>query len=569
MKTPRWGLWAPYAFAALGGALWGLAFSETAWTVASWVALAPLFPLLAHRRAWRLGFVWGLAHWLVAIPWVVPTMTSFGGLPPWLAVVCLLLLSGYLACFPLAFAALGRRLWRAGPVTALAGLPALWVALEWLRTYLFGGFPWNLVGYAWVDVPGALPLSAWIGAYGVGFLVVAVNAAVARAVLTRRVTPVLTVALLASFVLAVGARWGAGEAAFLPQVPRTVELLQPNIANQAEYVPDVAWNDYRRLLERTRAACRPGTLVVWPESAAWPFQLDRDGLLRDDVARLTTESGEPGTGCALILNSLYAGGLAPTAPSTATPSEDPRYRNAAYLVSGGEVTARYDKRHLVPFGEYVPLSRVFVFLDKIARAAGDLEAGTEARLLPWRGEELGMAICFEVVFPAEVAELTRAGATALMSITNDGWYGDSAAPWQHLRAARFRAAENRRALLRAALSGVTAVIAPDGSLVASLGLFEEGTVTARLLGRTDLSPYGRRPWLVPLLCSLVAAALLAIAFRRKRGASSLLYSPPSPEALQETQNHDAFRRPPTHGRPLGAARQPPGVSLKKPTSKNS
>ena len=168
----------------------------------------------------------------------------------------------------------------------------------------------------------------------------------------------------------------------------------------------------------------------------------------------------------------------------------------------------------MPFGEYVPLSGVFTFLDKIARAAGDFARGTEPNLLPVGRERLGMAICFEVVFPSEVAELVREGATVLLTITNDAWYGDTAAPWQHFRAARFRAAENRRPLLRAAITGVTAVVEPDGSVLSSLGLFEEGVLPTRVLGRTDLSPASRWPAWVPVLS--IALALLALSFSRSR-----------------------------------------------------
>jgi apolipoprotein N-acyltransferase len=127
-----------------------------------------------------------------------------------------------------------------------------------------------------------------------------------------------------------------------------------------------------------------------------------------------------------------------------------------------------------------------------------------------------MAICYEVVYPAEVAELTRAGATILVTITNDAWYGDTAAPWQHLRAARFRAAENRRTLLRAAITGVSALVGPDGSVRAEIGVFEEGVIHARVVGRTGLTPYARRTWLVPFICTLISVlALFAVYFAPK------------------------------------------------------
>jgi apolipoprotein N-acyltransferase len=154
----------------------------------------------------------------------------------------------------------------------------------------------------------------------------------------------------------------------------------------------------------------------------------------------------------------------------------------------------------------VPLRAVFPFLGKIARTVGDFQAAEGVSLLDWRDERIGVAVCFEVVFPGETAELVREGATLLATVTNDAWYGDTAAPRQHLRAARFRAAENRRWLLRAAVTGISAIVRPDGTLAAELGVGEEGTIPVPVFGRRDLSPYTRAPWLVPWLAVLFAVA---------------------------------------------------------------
>ncbi len=177
------------------------------------MALAPLLPLAAGRgpgsRPALLGFLHGLAAWLVAIPWIAPTLVTYGRLPPWLGAVLLVVLCAYLGAFHALFAALAARPWRRGGAWALFALPALWVALEWLRAHLLGGFPWNLAAYAWVDVPGALPISAWIGAYGVSFLVVLANAGVAAAFGRRWLAAGIGL-LVPLVLLAMGGRWGAG-----------------------------------------------------------------------------------------------------------------------------------------------------------------------------------------------------------------------------------------------------------------------------------------------------------------------------------------------------------------------
>lgn len=504
----------PWLLAAAGGALWAACFGPEPRTVAPWIALVPLFLALstAHRRrrAFGLGWLYGTVFWIASIPWIVPTLQTFGGIAPWLSVVLLLGLALYLGAFVGIFAALALPVWRRASegggrlatAAALLGLPGLWIALEWLRGWLFSGFPWNLAGYAWTAVPGALPLAAWIGVWGVGFLGLAVNGAAALAVARRRLRPAVGCILGALLLLAVAARYA------VPPAPgelvaggagAPVRIVQPAIYNQVEFDRELTQENYRRLFRMSEEACdRPGAVVIWPESAAWPFELDGDGVLARDVEAFVAR-----TGCSLVLNSTYRTGEV--------------YYNSAYVVAPDGSRERYDKRHLVPFGEYVPLAGVFTFIDSLARSAGDYSAAGEVTLLPWGSDRLGMAICFEVTFPAEVADLARAGATSLVTITNDAWYGDTWAPWQHFTAARWRAAETRRPLLRAAVTGVSGVIAPDGSVRQILGVGETGTLRARVVGRTDRSPFVRAPLAVPIVSALLALAALLYGFRAGRG----------------------------------------------------
>jgi apolipoprotein N-acyltransferase len=456
------------------------------------VALTPFLLLLGKGRGFALGVAHGVAYWLVAIAWIAPTLQVYGGVGGALSWVLLGLLALYLALFHGLFAAAGARLLRRadarGDALALVALPAAWVALEWLRAHLFGGFSWNLAAYAWTDVPGALPLAAWVGAYGVSYLLLFANTGLALAVARRRAAPAVVGVALPLLALALGGRWAVPETPRGPGQP--VRLLQPNIANLVAWDAAAVEANYRKLLAQSHSACdEPGALLVWPESAAWPFALERHARLAEDVGRLAA------AGCPVLLNSIH--------------EDDGKSFNSAYLVSGpvlGEAAPqRYDKRHLVPWGEYVPLGELLPFVGRLARAAGDFTPAAELRLLAWRSERLGPAICFEVIFPGETAALARAGATVLVTITNDAWYGDTAAPWQHFRAARFRAAENRRPLLRAAITGISALVGPDGSVVDWLAPFAEGTLEARVVGRRDLSPYARRPWLVPASCALLAA----------------------------------------------------------------
>ena len=463
-------------------------------------ALVPLFLLLGSRRPAWWGWLHGVSTWCVAVWWIVPTITTYGRLDGWIGGLALLLLASILALYDAAFAGLGARLWRNGSPLALAALPALWIALEWGRGRILSGFPWNLAAHAWIELPGALPLASWIGAFGVSGLVLLPSLGLARAWVARRWEPAAIALLIPLFALPLAARHALPPDA--ETAPVSIAIVQPDTPNRPLFDPRANLEDYRRLLALSEPVCRPGRLLVWPESATWPRDWQDDPGLRSDVSALAAK------GCSVLLNSPFEVG------------ED--VFNSVLLVGGRDTPVplqRADKRHLVPFGEYVPFRRALPFLGKIARTVGDFRAAEEIRLLEWRDERLGVAVCYEVVFPGEVAALVRAGATLLVTVTNDAWYGDTAAPRQHLRAARFRAAENRRWLLRAAVTGISAVVRPDGSVAARLGVGERGSMPVPVFGRDDRSPYSRAPWLVPLLALLGAtAACVGFRSRRRSGA---------------------------------------------------
>jgi apolipoprotein N-acyltransferase len=487
------------AVAVAGGVLWASCFGQTERVVLPWIALAPLVWLLGRPRAPLLGLVHGAVAWIVAIPWIIPTLATYGEIPRALAIVLFTLLAAYLGAYHAAFAWLGRVLWRRGG-TALIALPALWCVLEVVRSWLISGFPWNLAGNAWIAMPGALEATAWIGVYGVSFLLVLANVGIGDAIARRQWEPALAAVLAALLVLAVAARWAGPQPEPGPAV--AVRIVQPNtpILNFTDRVEIAA--AYQKMLGLTREACdQKGALVMWPESAGWPNVLERDAAFRADVEALAAQ------GCSILLNSPRFDG--------------DRVYNAAFLIGRGKSPTYYDKRHLVPFGEYVPLQQVLPFVGALARNAGSFAASDGISLLRFGPVTLGLAICFEVTFPVEVSALVREGATALATLTNDAWYGDTAAPWQHLRAARFRAAENHRTMLRAALTGVSAWIEPDGSIASSLGVGGQGILRGDLAPRMELTPYARAPWAVPTACLVVTVAALAfVILQRRRRASS-------------------------------------------------
>ena len=479
----RWGL------ALVSGLLSAAAFPP--WDL-GWVAFVGWAPLLLSLRGARgreaagLGYAAGLAFYLATIWWVINTMTTYGRMPLALSLVALALLCGVLAGYTAAFAwllAAGRDRLRIPDGLLPAAAAALWTALELLRTYLFSGFPWALLGYTQYRQPTVRLLAAAAGVYGVSALVLLVNGALAgmatcllrRGDPSRRRAGLVTHALLIALVVLGTVAYARGVWRDVTGGPAIrVGLLQGNI-DQA-----VKWDRrfqtrtlevYERLA-RLAAAERPA-LIVWPETAL-PFFLRREPELGPRVQAFVADVGIP-----MLIGSPDVG------------ADGLLYNSAFFLGRDGEIRGRYDKRHLVPFGEYVPLQRVLFFLHKLVTGIGDFGRGRTATVFREDGYRFSVMICYEVIFPAEVREFTRAGAQLLTNITNDAWFGESGAPYQHLAMAAMRAVENGSYLVRAANTGVSAVIAPSGAILAQTPLFVETGIVGTIHLREGETPYTR------------------------------------------------------------------------------
>jgi apolipoprotein N-acyltransferase len=478
-----------FGLAVGSGLLCAIAFPP--WDVGpiAFVGLVPLFLALEgttpSAAAW-LGYAAGLSFYLATIWWVINTMTTYGRMPLLLSLVALLLLCGVLAGYTAAFAGLlvlGRRWLRSPRGIEPLSAAGLWVALEFLRTHLFSGFPWALLGYTQYRQPTVRLLAAATGVYGISALLLLVNGAVAgllalwleaREEWIRWRAALLPVGLAALALVATVAyarllwRDPTGGAAI------RVGLLQGNIDQSLKWdrsYQTATLDIYERLTRRV-AAAKPG-LIVWPETAI-PFFLQREPELAARVYRLAEETGVP-----MLVGSPDVG-------------DDGRLYNTAFLLGrDGRIQGRYDKRHLVPFGEYVPLHQVFFFLDKLVVGIGDFGRGQRATVFSLNGTRFSVMICYEAIFPDEVREFVRDGAEFLVNITNDAWFGRSGAPSQHLAMAAMRAVENGMYLVRAANTGITAVVAPTGEILAETGIFTEAALLGTIHPRLGETPYSR------------------------------------------------------------------------------
>jgi apolipoprotein N-acyltransferase len=370
-----------------------------------------------------------------------------------------------------------------------------------------GGFPWGLLGYSQYSVLPVIQIAEVTGVYGVSFVVVAVNAALAGTLMLtwrRGATGIGVAGALLVGVLAFGGQ-RLGEVT--PRQEVSVALIQPSIEQPLKWDPahQVTTLNIHLGLTRRAAAGRPG-LIVWPETAA-PTALRRDPELQRTLADIVREEGSP-----ILVGSLDVADDLPGAP--------PRYSNAAFLVGAGGIVGRYDKIHLVPFGEYVPMSSVIGFVRGWAEFISDLEPGRTPTVFQGPPAPFGVVICYEGIFPELVRRFIRGGAQFMVNMTNDAWFGRTSGPWQHLSMYPFRAVEHRVAIVRAANTGVSAFIAPSGRIARQLHLFDRGVLRDSIPLRRGQTLYTRLGDWFAYACLAMSVLCLGLAMspRARRSA---------------------------------------------------
>jgi len=537
----------PPALAVLSGLLLVFSFPKFDLYPLSAVALTPLVLVAAWEARARRRFLWGsLAGFIFfagTSTWIYTVMREFGGLGVAaaggvLSLLCLIL-SLYWGCF----AWLSGYLWqsRRGPGRSRwgpAAVPFLWVALELARAHLFTGYPWLLLGYALTDYPGIARLASWTGVYGLSFLLISFNVAwawlwierstersaerLAARALPRTSAAYLAVLLAGTLLL----HFTATEETY-PEDQQAF-LVQTNIPQEVAFspwTPEAQKPLFDRLELLTLDAVRrqdPPALVIWPEMPA-SFYFYDDGFTRpfmEGIARQT--------------NSFFLTGIVAFVPGS---NRTQPLNSNVLLAPSGEVLAQYDKIHLVPFGEYIPWSQWLGFAESLTAESGDFVSGSRYVVTevlggpPPAGAPPGAAanrssgplggrvssiICYEAIFPELSRRFVQEGAEVLVNISNDGWFGNSAARYQHLLMARMRAIENARYLLRTTNTGITVVIRPDGQITSGIPPDRPGVLAGRWgfqNRRTFYTRYG--DWLAYLACLVSVVALLA-AWGRER-----------------------------------------------------
>ena len=465
------------------------------------LSLSVLFGLLmrtpSRRAGFLIGLTWGMGFFIAGVSWIFVSLSVYGGMAAWLAVLATFLFCTVLALFPAMVGALQARWPISAALRVLLVMPLAWGVTEWIRGWLFTGFPWLVMGYSQVPaspLAGYAPVS---GVYGVSYLLALIAALLAWSVMGHGRLTHRAWAVVAIVALGVGGHAMRGIAWTLPDgAPTSVALLQGNIPQDMKWQPEMTHatlTSYARM-----AAASPAQLIVLPETALPVFESDLPDLYRAGLTSLGQKNGGD------VLTGLATGSLYGA------------YYNSAISL-GSAPSQRYQKVHLVPFGEYIPLMAVWGWvLDVLHIPMSDFARGAiDQRPLAIGSQRVAVNICYEDAFGEEIIRQLPE-ASVLVNLSNLAWFGDSFMPWQHAQMSQMRALETGRMMLRATNTGVTAIIDAHGYMLASLPLFKSGSLSGLIQGYTGSTPYvrwGNAPVLV--VWGVLAVGLILAGLRRR------------------------------------------------------
>lgn len=514
-------------------------FEGFTWGNLAWIALLPLHRILigvTTKQAFLRGWLAGFFAFTGTIYWVVVAMHLYGQVPLSISIAIMFLLTLYLGLFvgiyAWGFVWLEQRWAQMAWVLA----PCLWVSLEFLRTYAFSGLPWGLFGYSQFQWLAIIQISDITSVYGVSFVIVLANVTLflllrwllAKHPLRVPITPPWKACAVTTGVLLLVWLYGSSsiDSSSFSGSTLKVGVVQANIDQARKWDTAYRVDTLERYARLTKSVAEHSEVVIWPE-AATPFVFEQELGYQSLVVEIIEEAQLP-----LIFGS----------PALRRhPDGKPYLLNSTYVLTPkGELTGRYDKQHLVPFGEYIPLKRFLFFLDKLVVGIGDFQAGPGPTLLTishdtnQKRAQFGVAICYEVIFPDLVRRLANAGANFLVTITNDAWFGETVAPYQHFAMVVFRAVENRMAFARAANTGISGFIDPSGHILAATPIFTEQAITGLVPLGVPSTFYTRFGDVFAWACVIISVFLILFTrFFRKPSAVETIFQFPSPQRHQK------------------------------------
>jgi apolipoprotein N-acyltransferase len=477
--------------AFLSGVILVLSFPTIDLFLLAWVALIPFLISLydkTPKEAFRSGIIFGLPYFFGTLYWIYHSINHYGGVSLISSVLIVILLCLFLSLYPGIFAFLFSLAIRNTKLPALLLAPAFWVVLEFLRSYIFTGFPWSSIGYSQHNFLSIIQIADITGIYGISFLVVAVNGALADILIIRkriRDMPLFpfsytVIGFVVLFLLVVATIF-YGQIRLKENRPGEhlrASIIQGNIEQDKKWEPayqNTVMETYKDL--SLKAAGSYPALIVWPETAV-PFIFNTDMDFTEELFDFQHQ----------LRTHLFFGSV------LVRDKVDNRFvlsNSAVLLDDAGTVSYTYDKIHLVPFGEYVPLQKILFFINKLVVGIGDYEGGkSHLRALSPFGE-FAPLICYEIIFPGLVRKFYADGGDFMINITNDAWFGKTTGPYQHFKMGVFRAVENRKPLVRAANTGISGFIDSSGRILAQTALFERTTLTMDIKTDRSRSFYSR------------------------------------------------------------------------------
>ena len=469
-KNLKWNI----LFAILSGALLILSFPKYGSGFVAWFAFIPLlfalYRVTSIRQAILLGFITGVVSYTGIVYWIAYVVVNYGYLPIYLGIIIMLLLACYLSVYLAIFAAGIVYFRRKIPLYLIA--PVLWICLEYCKSQFFTGFPWENLGYSQYLNLYLIQFADILGVFGLSFLIILVNVSLFEIINKRSkreyiIAAAVVLTLSSVYIYGIFRVNNIDDLLQNPSTPSMeVSLIQGNIDQSIKWNENFqkeTLNIYEDISIKNIPAI--GGLIVWPETAV-PFNFQDENDLRRQIINLSIKTKSD-----LIFGSI---------------SYSPRknyvdfYNSAYFLSPEGEVKGKYDKVHLVPYGEYVPLRNIFPFIKGLTAGIGDFSTGGGYFPLSAAGRKIGVLICYEGILPFAARIYKKESAEILVNITNDAWFGSTSAPYQHLSMTIFRAVETRLYLVRAANTGISAIVDPRGQIVSQTNIFQKDSLKGKV-----------------------------------------------------------------------------------------
>jgi apolipoprotein N-acyltransferase len=498
------------ALAVLSGLFIFLSFPKFGSGLFAWVALIPfLFALQGAqpREGFKIGFLTGFVAHVGILYWIADVVVQYGYLPIYIGIAAMLLLSAYLSLYT-AFFACAIVFLRGKRIPLFLSAPLMWTLLDYARSNLLTGFPWEHLAHSQYLYNKVIQISDITGTYGITFAIVLINAVLYDLFSHRSgIRYLIAEAVTACFVIAVIIIYGHVRVAEVEDLLKKTRSLDVTLV-QGNIDQNLKWNSryqlqtidiYRSL--SLQSAPSPDGLIVWPETAA-PFYFQQRDAMQAAVVDIAIASRS-----ALLFGS----------PSYEGNGTNVAYMNSAFLLRpDGTLSGRYDKVHLVPYGEYVPLRSLFPFIKKLVAGVGDFRPGKGYYPLTIGENRLGVLICYEGILPDAAREYKRRKAGLLVNITNDAWFGRTSAPYQHLSMTVFRAIENRLYLVRAANTGISAIVDPTGKILYRTGIFERTILKGYVKMIDEKTFYAAYGDLFVCFCATSLVVLVLLSMQRRK-----------------------------------------------------